>query len=39
MAAGYRVGNALADAAMAKGINGTIYPSLRQPKGTCFAVL
>ena len=39
LAAGYRAGNALADAAIAKGINGIIYPSLRHAKGTCFAVL
>jgi hypothetical protein len=39
MAAGYKAGNALADTAIAKGINGIIYPSLRHAKGTCFAVL
>jgi len=39
MTAGYKAGNALADAAIAKGINGIIYPSLRHPTGTCFAVL
>jgi RES domain-containing protein len=37
--AGYKAGNALADAAIAKGINGVIYPSLRHTTGTCFAVL
>jgi RES domain-containing protein len=37
--AGYIAGNTLADAAIARGINGIIYPSLRHPTGTCFAVL
>ena len=38
-AIGYPVGNALADAARARGLNGVIYPSVRDPGGTCFAVL
>jgi RES domain-containing protein len=36
---GYRAGNALAAAAIARGINGIIYPSVRHEGGTCFAVL
>lgn len=36
---GYRAGNALAEAVMARGVNGIIYPSLRHQGGTCFAVL
>lgn len=39
MTTGYKAGNALADAAIAKGINGIIYPSLRHKTGICFAVL
>jgi RES domain-containing protein len=39
MATGYKAGNALADAAIARGINGIIYPSVRHAPGTCFAVL
>jgi hypothetical protein len=35
----YPVGNALAAAARARGINGIIYPSVRHTGGTCFAVL
>jgi RES domain-containing protein len=35
----YPVGNALAAAARARGINGIIYPSVRHAGGTCFAVL
>lgn len=35
----YPQGNALADAARAKGLNGIIYPSVRHAGGTCFAVL
>ncbi|MHA1554736.1 MAG: RES family NAD+ phosphorylase, partial [Alphaproteobacteria bacterium] len=38
-AIGYPVGNAVADAARARGLNGIIYPSVRHPGGTCFAVL
>ncbi|WFU62502.1 RES family NAD+ phosphorylase [Bradyrhizobium brasilense] len=36
---GYRAGNLLADAALAKGLNGIIYPSVRHPGGTCLAAL
>jgi hypothetical protein len=36
---GYKAGNALANAAIARGINGIIYPSVRHKGGTCFAVL
>lgn len=35
----YPQGNALADAARARGLNGIIYPSVRRPGGTCFAAL
>jgi hypothetical protein len=38
-AIGYPAGNALADAARAKGLNGIIYPSVRHPGGTCIAAL
>ncbi|KFG90838.1 hypothetical protein BV98_001369 [Sphingobium herbicidovorans NBRC 16415] len=38
-ALGYPVGNALADAARASGLNGIIYPSVRHPGGTCLAAL
>ena len=38
-AVGYPAGNAIADAARAKGINGIIYPSVRHGGGTCFAAL
>lgn len=38
-AIGYPTGNALADAARAKGLNGIIYPSVRHPGGTCIAAL
>lgn len=38
-AIGYPAGNALADAARAKGINGIIYPSVRHASGTCVAAL
>ena len=38
-AIGYKTGNALARAVMARGVNGIIYPSLRNAGGTCFAVL
>jgi RES domain-containing protein len=37
--AGYPVGNALADAIRAQGLNGIIYPSVRKQGGTCFAAL
>ncbi|HEY4940649.1 MAG TPA: RES family NAD+ phosphorylase [Rhizomicrobium sp.] len=36
---GYKTGNALASVALARGLNGIIYPSLRHKGGTCFAVL
>jgi hypothetical protein len=36
---GYPAGNALADAARARGLNGIIYPSVRQAGGTCIAAL
>src|SRR5579862_24194 len=35
-ALGYKSGNALAGAALARGINGIIYPSIRDKAGTCF---
>lgn len=38
-ALGYPAGNALADAARARGVNGIIYPSVRNPGGTCIAAL
>jgi len=38
-AAGYPAGNALAEAARARGLNGIIYPSVRNPGGTCIAAL
>ena len=36
---GYPAGNALADAARSRGLNGIIYPSVRQPGGTCLVAL
>ncbi|WP_245465165.1 MULTISPECIES: RES family NAD+ phosphorylase [unclassified Mesorhizobium] len=36
---GYPAGNALADAARARGLNGIIYPSVRHEGGTCIAAL
>jgi sirohydrochlorin ferrochelatase len=36
---GYPAGNALADAARARGLNGIIYPSVRCDGGTCIAAL
>jgi hypothetical protein len=36
---GYPAGNALAEAARARGLNGIIYPSVRQAGGTCIAAL
>lgn len=36
---GYPVGNALAEAARARGLNGIIYPSVRHAGGTCIAAL
>ena len=38
-AAGYPHGNRLADLALAHGLNGILYPSVRQPGGTCIAAL
>lgn len=38
-AKGYPEGNILAASALARGLNGIIYPSVRRPEGTCFAVL
>ncbi len=38
-AVGYPIGNAIADAARAEGLNGIIYPSVRHPGGTCIAAL
>jgi len=36
---GYAAGNAVADAARAKGIHLIVYPSVRHAGGTCFAAL
>lgn len=38
-AIGYPHGNALADAARARGLNGIIYPSVRHAGGTCLVAL
>jgi RES domain len=38
-AIGYPAGNALADAARARGLNGIIYPSVRHAGGTCIVAL
>ena len=38
-AIGYPVGNALANEARTRGLNGIIYPSVRHPGGTCLAAL
>jgi hypothetical protein len=38
-ATAYPIGNALAEGARAKGLNGIIYPSVRHAGGTCFAAL
>jgi hypothetical protein len=38
-AIGYPAGNALADAARAKGLNGIIYSPIRHSGGTCIAAL
>ncbi|MBN8997362.1 MAG: RES family NAD+ phosphorylase [Rhizobiales bacterium] len=35
----YPVGNALAESARAAALNGIIYPSVRDPRGTCIAAL
>lgn len=36
---GYPAGNAIADATRARGLNGIVYPSVRQPDGTCLVAL
>lgn len=38
-AVGYPAGNALAEAARVRGLNGIIYPSVRNPGGTCLVAL
>jgi hypothetical protein len=38
-AVGYPIGNAIADAARAQGLNGIIYPSVRRSGGTCIVAL
>jgi hypothetical protein len=38
-AVGYPIGNAIADAARAQGLNGIIYPAVRQAGGTCIVAL
>lgn len=38
-ATGYPVGNAVANAARLRGLNGIIYPSVRKPGGTCLVAL
>ena len=38
-ALGYPAGNAVADAARARGLNGIIYPSVRRTGGTCVVAL
>jgi hypothetical protein len=38
-AKGYPIGNTLADAARAQGLNGLIYPSVRHIGGTCIVAL
>ncbi len=38
-AIGYPAGNAIADAARARGLNGVVYPSVRHAGGTCLAAL
>lgn len=38
-AVGYPAGNALAEAARTTGLNGMVYPSVRDPGGTCLAAL
>jgi len=39
IAIGYPAGNALAEAARERGLNGIIYPSVRCVGGTCIAAL
>ena len=38
-AIGYPIGNAIADAAVARGLNGIVYPSVRREGGTCLVAL
>ena len=38
-AIGYPTGNAVADAARARGLNGIVYPSVRHTGGTCLVAL
>jgi hypothetical protein len=38
-AVGYPAGNALAEAVRVRGLNGIIYPSVRNPGGTCLVAL
>ena len=38
-AIGYPAGNLLAEEAIAEGVNGIIYPSVRHPGGTCIVAL
>jgi RES domain-containing protein len=38
-AAGYPIGNAIADVARGQGLNGIIYPSVRHKGGTCVVAL
>jgi hypothetical protein len=38
-AVGYPIGNAIADAARAQGLNGIIYPSVGRAEGTCIVAL
>ena len=38
-AIGYPAGNALADLARARGLNGIVYPSVRHEGGTCIVAL
>jgi RES domain len=38
-AVGYPAGNLLAGQAMAAGLNGVVYPSVRRPDGTCLVAL
>ena len=35
----YPLGNTLADEALARGLNGIVYPSVRYPSGTCVVAL
>lgn len=38
-AIGYPAGNAIADAALRRGVNGVLYPSVRDPGGICLVAL